>query len=334
MKTSTRRRVFYPYQHLGRAGSLELVELRVDGTPVRAPRDGATLELQDIRIREDVALSLRYVLPDRLPSALPPDERDRPMCRVAAVAAEERTWLRSSTRLKPGADGAFVGELGFRIQDAREVVSVRAVVTRGTPRRPLPDIATERGAILCESPPLRLRLLEPSQVAGSFMNVRWRSFQEEPALRAWAGLPWYLQLTADPPVLWLNNDLPDLRQVLSSKAKRGRPALLRDLLFKAMASHAWTQLFHDAARGVQSQADGTWSYERSWHEHVLRQVAIHAFPAYPKRQRLEVLLARVDAAHRNGGEGLSLLEEEVVRGVARWMDLGRQFDRASRGLVG
>ncbi|MEM6926906.1 MAG: hypothetical protein AAF602_08270 [Myxococcota bacterium] len=330
MKSATRRLRAFPYRFGGRGGALEVTAVRCDGVLLDAEIGADTIEI-DQPSATSIELRLRYLVPilDDLVAA---DEVEGPPIRVAFVAEEPASWLRWASRATLDGNEAR-GSLQLEPRDVAEAVTIRAVVVRDTRREPGGGVAWERGARLVESTPLLVRLRERRVAVGSFMSVRWHSFESEPSLSGWSGLPWYLQLQADPPVLWLNTDLTDVAQVLTSRGHRGRTARLRETLYRSIAMTVWTQLFEDAVRSLAWDDDDGALYGRDWHEHVLRHVAQHAVADRPRAERLDVLLERARTAVDGAGRSdRSLLSEEASRGIARWLDLGQVIERASREI--
>lgn len=330
--TSTTRRLFHPFRYAGQQGRVVVTAVDVDGatvTPFVVSEE--VVDLRNVDLGEELRLHLHYVLPTAVLDTLPEDERAIDAVRVVIVAEEADTWVRESVRLERQAEG-FVGSITLRSADLRHAVVLRCVVARTRGRAILSGVATELAAALCTSPPLLVRLAEPSEAPGSFMSMRWAAFSEQESLRRWAGQPFYLQLTTDPPILWLNNELPDLREVLSSTARTGRAAVFRDVLYRAMATACWTALFTEAARGVARDDTGTPTFARAWHEQALTTLADRAYTDRPRGQRTAQLVDRILEAIA-APEGWALLQEDVARGLGQWLDLGGMFDRAARELT-
>lgn len=331
MKSSTRRAVFSPLAFGGRQGSIRVTRVLADGDVVRA--DVALEEVVvDAAAATEVSLWVEYTLPS-LGGLVPRDESDASQLRVVLQAHEAVTWLRQSVQMVVE-EGVARATLVLRMEDVREVVALSVVVARATARPGGDGRAWERGGRLVGSQSLMLRFRERPTRVGSFMSVRWQSFESEPSLKPWVGLPWALLLSADPPVLWLNTDLTAMVHVLKSRGTQGKQATLREVLFRTLATHVWTQLFDDATRGLDWDDDGSVRFGRSWHEHVLRQVARHAYSDRPRAQRLPLLLGRAQDAHTaRDPHGLSMLAEDAARGVAQWMELGRRVERAAVDLT-
>ncbi|MEQ1505431.1 MAG: hypothetical protein ABMB14_24580 [Myxococcota bacterium] len=326
MTTATRRRRFHPYRYAGRHGRLSVTSLVVDGRDVPVLEDQGRIDLSAVGPRDELRMTVTYAVPGAVWDVLPPDERRPDAVRVVLLAEEPATLLRTAVRLTPGPDGVHRGTLALSPADLREGVELQCVVARATARDDLPaGFARELAAELGGSEVLSIRLAEARESAGSFLSVRWERFSVVEPLRPWSGQAWYFQLTADPPILWLNEELPDLAGALRSGARTGRPAAVRDLLFHTIATAGWTAMFGDAARGLARGEDGEPTYGRDWHAQVLGLVARHTYPDRPVADRLPLLIDRIVDA---GPESWALLQEEVALGLARWSDLGEVVRRS------
>jgi hypothetical protein len=85
----------------------------------------------------------------------------------------------------------------------------------------------------------------------------------------------HLDTSHTEPILFLNNDAdPDLHAILADEAPRGKKAVLRNVLFSAIAFPVWTCLLRTALTAVD--ADG--HIDSGWQKNVLTELAAVAEP--------------------------------------------------------
>lgn len=334
MKAATRRRRFPPFARLHGGGVLRVDAVRVDGRALVVGDDpAAPLALTEhARPRHAIELDLSLELPDGLADCLVPGEEPQDAVAVLAVAEDPTTWFRAASHLRPVGERLVRGTLAVpaRAVDRRFEVTA-LLLRRRSPVERVAGRASEKGARLGATAP-RVIVLDPGRPAtGGLLDVRPARFSTAEALRRWAGQPWFLQVTADPPILWLNEELPDVAGVLAAKGTTGRRARLRDLLFRAVGLQTWTTLLHAAVSGV-TEVDGEVIYALAWHEAALRTVAQHAYAELPRAERLPRLLANLDDA-RDRPEHLPTLLEDLALGVARHVDLADVIGRAVSELA-
>jgi hypothetical protein len=138
--------------------------------------------------------------------------------------------------------------------------------------------------------PWELRIDRTRELSGVYLDVRYRSFKDDPALSEHLrGTVWQLDLDTDAPILWLNADHGELVSVLDAKGHVGARAVVRDVAYDTFVPQVWTQLFIRAAVTWKAQGEAG----AGWQDAVLDAAARLVFEGLPTdeaRERLEALL--------------------------------------------
>lgn len=246
--------------------------------------DGAAPEVDMLAVRRSVDLSgltpgwrrvtvrLRVELPGSLLGA---DVKD---VTLTLSVDCRHTNLRFGIPMKPGARlGTYVGDVEIEPGTMAHRATLRAVASAtvgGVPHRYLGSSDTWN--IWVDAP--------TSPVLAGDLEVRWAHFSGEdcpegidPAFRAHTH---YIDVTADPPVIWLNESVAELRRLFDDAPRR--PAVekaVREAHFHAIASAGWLAMFNSSLGGIEADDEGgvTWP-DATWQQQVLQTVLPRVYP--------------------------------------------------------
>lgn len=149
----------------------------------------------------------------------------------------------------------------------------------------------QKGFRVAAGRPWELRVDRTRELSGVYLDVRYRSFKNDPAIpEVFRANVWQLDLETDAPILWLNSDHQELVSVLDARGHVGARAVARDVAFDTFVPQVWTQLFVRAAITWAKLGEAG----AGWQDAVLDAVARMVFPASDTaaaRSRIEAELA-------------------------------------------
>jgi len=266
---------------------------------------------------------------------LPASEVADPPVRFAVVAQDEEGWYRTAAPLDMF-DGGIRGMLELVPADSTGVLTVEAIALRTAPASaPDPRFASGRGMRLASSHPLTIRTREPVATPGGALDVRWEDFTESshPERRRRSERIFYLEVTSEPPILWLNQGVSDLRAVLDSKGTHGRRAVIRDLINRTIALPAWYALVHVASLSVRQDEESSPTVPDGWRRGLLARVAPRLHPGVARETAYARLLEELWALRHDGELGGAALIERMVAAIEDELNLADVARRALRELA-
>jgi hypothetical protein len=303
---------FYPYKV-----GLERLQLALEPlTRGVVKRDDGSLEVSEehedpVRIRCDVHAPA--VLWDEV---LPPEERHIPPTDLRLVCRSEQSRVREAYIL--AWDGlAGTTELEFSREQWRGKVELQAVVIRtlrGSQDRP--EYAFERGALLASSS-IKALYIDRPDVPGDHLEVRWERFSI--TARAPKEHLFALDVSGERPVIYLNEDVQALRNVLDSTGTRGAKARIRDAINFMVAHQVWTSLLGIALADLAEAYRGGPDNEPEdqlqdlveWEKRVLRDWLPSLYPDQTEHQRLISLVK--DSSRPDGWRHLMCRVPQAVQ---------------------
>jgi hypothetical protein len=153
------------------------------------------------------------------------------------------------------------------------------------------------------------------------LDVKWADFTGEkrpaaidPAFKDHAH---YIDVTAEPPVIWLNEGLRDLRRLFDSAPRRSRAeTALRDAHFHSIATSGWLAMFNASLGAIQADGDGTVMWPANeWQHQVLLTLLPRIYPDLSTDDSLQ--RAREDDADAAGSRLLQARALAAVNGLLR-----------------
>ncbi|MBN1655095.1 MAG: hypothetical protein JXA30_15105 [Deltaproteobacteria bacterium] len=235
----------------------------------------------------DLCLTVTAGLVERL---LPESERERPPLRLLLTVRCPATRLRlgfvvANTPFKPG---AYRHALKLARADIAGTVEIDAFLVLTESIEALySKYAAHSGGRVASSRPWQLCVEPRAVMPGHFLDVRYRSFDQDALLKQYQANLYRLECDQESPVLWVNADQEKIAAILGDRGTVGRRARMRELFYDVIAYGVWTLLFTRAARHLE---DGELVY--AWEEAVLRELLPFIFPQ--KRDHAARLRALTD----------------------------------------
>ena len=120
------------------------------------------------------------------------------------------------------------------------------------------------------------------------ITSKWRHFAAEPELQAYKGLPYLLEASGDEPVIYLNQDFPDLPMLLAEGRRRAPDAAaLNEMTLVTIAQGCLMALFNIAAAAIAEPEQGQ-DYElpSGWKGQLLADIIEKRHPDKPEGDAL------------------------------------------------
>lgn len=316
---------FFPYQFHQKGLTLKVKDVRLDdkGYSNLVQGDAGMIDLTafpnwstvEVTVEADVADSMSETV-------LPKNEQTEKPWRVVVAAtslmgsARQIGW-RQSEHLTPSDSSGlrWTGKLLFQRGDLGTALRLRAFVTRTQPPPlPLPGYANESSMRLAQSEEWIIQIDPRSIPPGKSMKVEWANFKtsQDTRLNKTPDSLYFLDLDQDLPVLYLNEDIQDLKAVLTKPGHVGPAAAIRDALFRSIAQPVWLTL---ALVSVTAQWDEEGD-RPEWQQSVLQQVAPKVYPEESAEVALEKLVA--DGRDR---QGQTLLLQRLIPVIQNSLEL-------------
>ena len=293
------RHVFYPYR-----AAIGEVELSAEGlSPAVTPTDDLVLRLfeyeQDVyRVR--FAVSVEDHLLKRV---LPEEELADPPVTLVLFALGVQSHTRTSWNLgPPTADGTSI-EVTLPRADYAGILDFEAALVRTVPRTDMDRYAGEANLRLATSPRVRVEFDEPQSPPGRSIDVEWIDFREEPGLSRHPSSLFSLALSDGRPRILLNTAVERAVPVLTSNARTGARARVRDATFHLVVHQVWTSLLGHAAAALGAvvartepvpDPDVGWEEVLAelmdWQQQVLRDWAPHLYWEVSRGDALDHLI--------------------------------------------
>lgn len=229
---------FFPF--LTSSDSIELT-LSTPKYEYRLASDGSIILYED----EDESISVNGLvnIPDGLiDGVLHPSEHINPPVKTVLTRRSIESRKRDLIELIGG--NTYNESLEFRRNEWRGVVEVQALLVRTSDNSNLPETyACKKGALLAWSPPRRILFDEPRVPPGDYLNIKWIDFRTSaPWLQRQQDNLFAMDTSQEVPTILLNQGVPNLYQVLRSRATSGKVAQIRDATFNVIVHQVWSSL--------------------------------------------------------------------------------------------
>ena len=189
-----------------------------------------------LRVEFDAGLAERLV---------PPSERSDPPLLVVVRASSIEGRSRGLVAAAPISDGSLVKRIELHHEDARGVVTLEPLVVRKLDASAHAAIgfAAHPGAIVARGAAISLDI-DRTPSAGSTLDVRYTSFSasDDELFTKYAKDPFLVDLRDELPVVFLNQDVERLREIMDSEAATGHARRVRDAIFSMVVLHGWSAL--------------------------------------------------------------------------------------------
>lgn len=222
-------------------------------------------------------------------------------------------------------------ELVLRREDWFGPVDIHLVAVLRSEASPVAGYASDKGALLGWSEPLRLMLDEQFAPPSGGLDIEWFKFTEYSTLNDQHLFAMQASGKSGPRLL-LNSDFPQAYGVLTSRGTRGAQARIRDATYMQIAHQGWSSLLGAAYGGLREacqngEGGGESPMEEllPWQAAVLRDWALYLFPEETDPEgALEKL---VDSADE--GEYQDVLVNRLPSAINQRLRTGSAFE----GLV-
>ena len=261
-------RIFYPYPTLP-SGWLSLsVELVGEVEGVEQLKQGS-ISARDAAGPFDVKFVIEFGAPNKALKdlGLTGSQSDRVSISVVESGIRSRRRERLGEFPLDGESRPVVKKQ-YDPADSRGDIEVQAFLTyTGQESEVLPGTrCAESGRVLVhfdgfEAPP------------GLGIQIRWVDFTKEDQYADVQGELFVLDLLTEPPVLLLNEGLPDLKATLMSRSNRGDVAQVRNAQFTLIESQVWNVMITEALSRLAdagSDEEDIADHLGGWRSHVLR----------------------------------------------------------------
>jgi hypothetical protein len=268
----------------------------------------------------------RVVVPERtLHAVLPAGEHPLAQAEVVLAVRCAPTRLRRTHHVlrAPLHDTLSNGVLELGAGECSGAVDIVPYLVRASTVAATPGYAHQRGARLAGARPWQVRVQPVPASAGRFLDVRYRSFEQDRGFAAVAHNVYRLDCDQDAPVLWINADHAKIAAVLDDRGSTGRKARLREVFYDLIAHGVWVQLFMRAASEVRELEDTTYA----WQDGVLRQILPVVFAT------LRTHAERVSALRRLLADDLGLLLDRVDAALQARAELSTHMSSLAEELL-
>jgi len=266
--------------------------------------------------------------PSMLDLVLPTSDRAAKPWKVIVVLAYltetgQLAW-RQSKQLSPYDSDKlnWQGQVSVRHDDAGASVRLRAFVTRSDGSvAPQQEFASEPGLRLAASDQWTIQVDPRPTPPGKSIEIKWINFRtcDKPNLNDAASCLYSLDLDQPSPVLYLNEDIRDLKTVLNHNARVGTRAAVRDALYLSIAQPVWMSL-------ALAAASGEWDSESTraeWERTALQEIAPLAYPEKDPDAAVESMIS--DANDSEGGRRALL--QKLPLAIQQYLEFNKSTGR-------
>ncbi|MBL8949922.1 MAG: hypothetical protein JNK82_04035 [Myxococcaceae bacterium] len=309
--SSTKRERFLPWAWVKSGLGLETLEVTLDGErPAVLHADRHLVELDEVWQRAE--LTLQVGLADGLFEQVVAPGDTTGLSVVVALRCDETRLRRGERLVLPRNANGLLHRVTLRRDELVGSVELSAVLVRDQQaEREVSGFASLAGARLAAAWAWELRVDRKRALSGVYLDVRYRSFRDDPIIAEWErGNLYRLEADGEAPILWLNSDHAAIASVLDAKGQVGSRAHQRDTVYDVMVPMVWAQLFVHAATELWRQGE----VALPWQDAVLDAVCalLEVERGQLERDELPTLLAALDRAlqakHHVAAHLLKLLE--------------------------
>jgi hypothetical protein len=266
---------FFPYRFAGHVCDLLISGLEVDGKPQDTMINplARTVLLRTMESWTSATVSVVATVPvERLLALFPEDERENPPCAMLIAVRCDATRWREGFTLAPTTSGTWGGNFQLDHRRIRGHVQVTAYLVRTQSRVAIAPFASTAHVRIADSASWTISVDREATPPGGYLNVQWDDFanSDSSTRKNHPALLYHLDLEGSTPVLWLNEGIAGLKDVLSSEGTRGRVAAVRDVVFSLIANTVWLGLTVSSLLASQDASEG--GAER-WQQNVLNTIA-------------------------------------------------------------
>jgi len=315
---------FFPYSTLGDPLTLVADTQTVDGVEPPVDLLAARRNINLSGLPEGwrrATFRMRLELPNSLLSESIGDPR------VVLSINCPSTNLRFGVQMVPGARlGTYVADLEIESGALARRATLRAVVSS--------TIDGVKNRYYGESQPWNVWVTAPEipMLTGD-LDVQWADFTGDncPSMidQAFKTQAYYVDITSDPPVIWLNEGVPDLRRLFDDSPRRPRAEVaLRSAHFHAIANVGWLAMFNASLGAIERDGDGSVGWPGvEWQRQVLLTILPKIYPDLSSDDSLK-------RAYEDDGDqgGARLLQSRAMAAVYGLLKGTQELRRSIKAL--
>lgn len=325
-----KRERFMPFRFERGAIHIGLVHGQLDDQAPFGP-DADEEERAEVHLEDDQwdVLQLRLAVSmdeEVLSRVIPEQERGKPPVHCVLALHEPRTRLRRSVLVVLDGEGRAEVDLRLDRHEVAAPVSLTPWLVRSEAGPFVPGHANEVGHRLATGRTFTVSPYAPHVRPGQFLDVQYKSFQDDPNLRHQAYRVYYLDVAADVPALFVNSDNPEVVEALDAKGQTGIKARLREVFYDVLSVGVWTQLFLCSVEALSEEGEA----RHPWQTGVLAELLPKMFP----RVRNQHLRIAELLAVREDDHALSLLSGLCDQALQQQLDLAKHMQRLVQESVG
>jgi hypothetical protein len=230
---------------------------------------------------------------------LPEPERAEPPVDLVIALRSVSARERKTVEMVPD-DGCWRGTLDIPKSELYGEVDLEPILIRNRPGSD-DGYAAHRGAMIATGETVKVLVDEPPLPVGGFIEIKFESFRES-GNRKRSEKPkllYMLDTDRETPIIWLNEDIPEFKNVMLARGPRGGNLRVRDAMFDTVVSQVWTSLASVALtnlalalhEGEDDDADRLASLPE-WHQRVISFWAPTLYPG----SRAEAIESVIDTA--------------------------------------
>lgn len=265
---------FFPYRFAGHVADLLIRDVDIDGQQQNTFINplARTVALRTLDAWTSGTFSVEATVPiERLLALFPEDERGNPPCAMLLAVRCDATRWREGITLTPSGPGIWRGTFQLDRRRIRGHVQVSAYLVRTQSRALVPPFAGTAHVRVADSASWSVSVDREASPPGGYLNVQWDDFANSGSTtrKNHPTLLYHLDLEGNAPILWLNEGITGLKDVLSTEGTRGRVAAVRDVVFSLIANTVWMGLTVSSLLASRDPNEG--GPER-WQQNVLSTI--------------------------------------------------------------
>lgn len=236
---------FFPYAFSG-----DVLELRCEPTDARfeACEGGERLDLTEWHGDGHVSLNLEVVFdPKAVAQLVPESERPSPPLRVVVRAKSIEGRYRAVVLDDTPASSPVTGVVTLDYDEARGSLTLEPVLVRASAApNATAGFAAHAAGLVGRGEPIVVDIDRGPASLGRTLDVRYTAFSvravEDELFEVNDKRPFLVDMRGENPVVYLNEEIESLRQIMDSKAKTGSARRIRDIMFTSVVTQGWTAL--------------------------------------------------------------------------------------------
>lgn len=286
------KKQFLPYEYSNRITlDIENIELNGKSRPELIDKETGSIGLFSHEFSGNVTMEISAIIDEQCLNLVPDEEKDDPKWNLLAKLSCDATKFRDGIYLTQINDKlSYRGSLSFDTGSFDGNAKVQLFLVRSESANNYNGYAKFSKTKIGESRTWTIEFSHPATPKGQYLNIEWNHFSEHEDLKKHKDSVYYLDLHNSPPILFLNNDVKDLPELLKSTVKSGARAELRDLYIDSIVINVWTALFVKSAEESQNGEEP----EEEWQQVVLKSISQIFYRELNSDEAYQNLLVEID----------------------------------------